>query len=881
MDLPDRTSSPAASDPSLERFARLVRSLLGVPVALVTLVSADEQVFPGALGLPEPWQTTRSTPLSHSFCQHVVLSREPLVIADAREHPLVRDNLAIPDLGVVAYAGHPLVGADGDVVGSLCAIDTEPRHWTTEHLAALADLAEACSTQLQLTAARQAAQASADRMQQVMADREEDRRRWELAADATGVGSFDWHLAGGSVRVDQRLLAIYGVPAAEAAPLERDIGFFRQHLHPEDAERVSRAVATAVEDRSAYAVQCRIVLPGGDTRWVQIHGHLVLGADGTVERIIGATFDTTAEHEGEVRTARVLEAMPAGYLFVDREWRFTVVNDAAEQIVGVPREELLGVSIYDAFPANVGSDFERAYRAAVDTGTPQTVQAFYPEPLDRWFEVLCWPTPDGLALFFTDTTGQVRTLARAEAAAERLALLASVNRALLESADVRAALGDLPESLVPALADGCVLTLMQEDGRPVDIGSWHADPAVRPLLSRYARIRIAAQSLTSPLARALATGQTVRSTAADVQASLADGEAKSLLPDLQAAHVVYVPVRGRDRVRGVISLFCGPARVRDRADEQTAADIADRVGLALDNAALLAAQSQVAEGLQRSLLTEPPEPDHAQVVVRYVPASESVKVGGDWYDAFLQTSGQTMLVIGDVVGHDIAAAAAMGQLRGLLRGIAAYTDAGPAEVLRGLDAAMQLLQIPTLATAAVARFEQTTEELAQGVTRMVWSNAGHPPPVVIHPDGTLAVLAEHPADLLLGVDAHARRAEHTVVLDRGSTVLLYTDGLVERRGSTLDDDMARLEQAIADVGAATLDELCDGLVDRLVQGRNDDDIALVAVRLHRQDRPRPVEAGPNDVPPELPPDPATPEGPGRPGVPDQVRRRPGGRAEEP
>jgi serine phosphatase RsbU (regulator of sigma subunit) len=254
------------------------------------------------------------------------------------------------------------------------------------------------------------------------------------------------------------------------------------------------------------------------------------------------------------------------------------------------------------------------------------------------------------------------------------------------------------------------------------------------------------------------------------------------------------------------------------------------------------------------LLTEPPEPDHAEIAVRYLPAAEAARVGGDWYDAFLQPGGTTMLVIGDVVGHDTEAAAAMGQLRGLLRGIATYSDAGPVEVLRGLDASMRTLQTKTLATAAVARFEQTPDELERGVTRMRWANAGHLPPLIINPDGSLAELATWRGDLLLGVDAEARRRESVVTLDRGSTVLLYTDGLIERRDSDLDHGLVRLRDALADLVDLPLDELLDELIERLVHGRPDDDVAIVAVRLHRQDRRRPAEAGPNDVPPDVPPE---------------------------
>jgi serine phosphatase RsbU (regulator of sigma subunit) len=143
-----------APDPGMEHYARRVRRRLDVPVALVSLVTGDQQVFPGMVGLPEPWATARCTPLSHSFCQYVVASEEPLVVNDAREHPWVQHNLAVSELGVVAYAGMPLTDAAGLVLGSLCAIDTAPRSWTTDELDALADLAHGCSMELRLRLSR-------------------------------------------------------------------------------------------------------------------------------------------------------------------------------------------------------------------------------------------------------------------------------------------------------------------------------------------------------------------------------------------------------------------------------------------------------------------------------------------------------------------------------------------------------------------------------------------------------------------------------------------------------------------------------------------------------------------------------------------------------
>jgi GAF domain-containing protein len=129
-------------DPGLDTLARLCAKLLDVPVALISLVESDRQFFSASCGLPQPWAGERQTRLSHSFCQHVVVSRQPFVVSDAREHPLVRENLAIRDLGVIAYAGIPLTTPEDEVLGSFCAIDNKPRTWTKADLETLGDFAQ-------------------------------------------------------------------------------------------------------------------------------------------------------------------------------------------------------------------------------------------------------------------------------------------------------------------------------------------------------------------------------------------------------------------------------------------------------------------------------------------------------------------------------------------------------------------------------------------------------------------------------------------------------------------------------------------------------------------------------------------------------------------
>jgi GAF domain-containing protein len=139
---------------SFDRLTRLTATVLNVPMAMVSLVDRDRQFFKSCLGLPEPWASQRQTPLSHSFCRHVVESRRPLVVSDAREHPMLRDNPAIRDLGVIAYAGAPLITPDGHVLGTVCAIDHQPRHWTPEQVEILCNLAGSVLSEIQLHAAQ-------------------------------------------------------------------------------------------------------------------------------------------------------------------------------------------------------------------------------------------------------------------------------------------------------------------------------------------------------------------------------------------------------------------------------------------------------------------------------------------------------------------------------------------------------------------------------------------------------------------------------------------------------------------------------------------------------------------------------------------------------
>jgi GAF domain-containing protein len=148
----DLLDTPA--EESFDRLARVAAKVVGAPVALVTAVDRDRQFFKSCLGLPEPWATRRETPLSHSFCQHAVAAREPVIVTDAREDSRFNDNLAIRDLGVIAYLGVPLITTDGQALGTLCVIDHEPRIWTQDEIRLVTDIAAAVVTEITVRTAR-------------------------------------------------------------------------------------------------------------------------------------------------------------------------------------------------------------------------------------------------------------------------------------------------------------------------------------------------------------------------------------------------------------------------------------------------------------------------------------------------------------------------------------------------------------------------------------------------------------------------------------------------------------------------------------------------------------------------------------------------------
>lgn len=292
----------------------------------------------------------------------------------------------------------------------------------------------------------------------------------------------------------------------------------------------------------------------------------------------------------------------------------------------------------------------------------------------------------------------------------------------------------------------------------------------------------------------------------------------------------FVPMLSEDRVLGVLVLSWDEPREEDEELHDTLRALGGYAALALSRSQLLEERRRTAHILQRSMLPELPVLDDVELDAQYATAGRSDEVGGDWYDVVRLRDGSLALMIGDVTGHDMFAAARMGQLRSVLRGLAWANDETPAGVLDLLDQAIDGIGLTATATAVLARLAPGPDGPA-GSRVLSWSNAGHPAPLVARGDGTVELLTDK-NDLMLGIAPGVQRHDRQTTLGPGDLLVLYTDGLVERRDEPLNRGIGRLTQAVADLQARG--ELTAGaLIAALGPSTRTDDVAVLTVGLPR------------------------------------------------
>jgi GAF domain-containing protein len=419
---------------------------------------------------------------------------------------------------------------------------------------------------------------------------------------------------------------------------------------------------------------------------------------------------------------------------------------------------------------------------------------------------------------------------RAQDARERSSVLADTTTAIGTPGSTHERLQRVCECLVPRFADVAIVELPAERGGRTAVTIAHGDSARVAVPGGLLTAPGVADRVASGAARVLAGGhvELLADTARGSRtAPFADAWMRDLFDDLGIRSYLGVPLRAGAAVIGAILLGQVDSGRRFGADDTAfAVDLGERVGLILDNVRLTDAEHEIAAELQQRLLpaalTAPPG---TTLAARYRAGHARLAVGGDWYEVVGRPDGRVVIAVGDIVGHGPRAAAAMGQVRSALTATASAAD-GPHDLLRRLDDFASRTPDVRYSTVCVAFLDPGDGDLR-------YACAGHPPPLLLRPDGSTDLLGggrSYPLALASPPGFVARPpGEARAVVPPGARLILYTDGLIERRGASIDDGIARLLSAVQRHSAQPLEALCDALLGDLLPAAAEDDTALLCV----------------------------------------------------
>ncbi|WP_346433884.1 SpoIIE family protein phosphatase [Nonomuraea composti] len=539
----------------------------------------------------------------------------------------------------------------------------------------------------------------------------------------------------------------------------------------------------------------------------------------------------------------------AGTYVVDDRGRIIDVSPRAEHLLRRSAAELLGRDAHDALHRGRGG--EPLPRSLCDMRQP-LLEGVTASGEDAWLErgdgslmqiswmvTPCGTEGDGganaLVIFYETGSSEPGEWVRTQAPTtmtelDRLALLAETTTTLTSSLDSDETIRHLVRLVVPLLADWVVIDLLTEEGEVVRNTVVHHENGVLTHREDLERL-MPPLSMESPmpLSRAL-RGVTATLVGPEHYQGPPDSGIAVAQRELFEATGIHsaciAPIRGVRDVVGAMTLGrAGQPHPFSTNDLLLVEDIARRAGLALDNARLYERQRRVAETMQRHLLPRLPSVPGLEMGACYLPAPRASQVGGDWYDAFVLSGETTGLVIGDVVGHDLDAASGMAQVCNMLRAYAGELEEPPSAVMERLDQAVVRMAEATMATAVFARAERSGDGW-----RLRWTNAGHPPPLLIEENGRTRYL-EEASSMLLGTGFAPARKDAVVELPPRSTLLFYTDGLIESPTHSLDDGLDRLREEAAALTRHPLSTYCDRLLSRVRPADNDDDVAMLTLRV--------------------------------------------------
>ncbi|MEE1929899.1 SpoIIE family protein phosphatase [Streptomyces sp. TRM 70351] len=658
--------------------------------------------------------------------------------------------------------------------------------------------------------------------------------------------------------LDDRGRIVFWSPQAEALlgyPAEEALGRYGARLlvPEEHYHLVLRLFAELMADeRGSWEGTFPALHKDGGVRLLEFRNMRLLDDGGDAYALSLATDQPTLRRvERDLAlSVRLVEQSPIGLAIMDTDLRYVAVNPALERISGIPADAHLGRRVRDILPFLHSDSAERAMRRVLETGEPVLDKYTIGRMPTDQHEERAWSVSLhrledaggrvlGLATSVVDVTDRHRAGLEAERARHRLAVVADASVRIGTTLDLAQTARELADVAVPELADVAAVDVLDAvlagrrstpapDGpavfRALALGVGHPTDAARAADPPGESARYGADRLVT---RCVRTGRPVlvaRTTDADLARIARGPDSAGLLARAGVHSYLAVPLIARGEVLGALDL----KRARnplpfDEEDVALACELAARAAVCIDNARWYERQRDTALTLQRSLLPQhPPHLYGLDVASRYQPAEAVSEVGGDWFDTLPLSRDRTALIVGDVMGSGINAATTMGRLRTATQTLAEL-DLDPAELLRHLD------RITTGIDNYIATCVYALYDPHSGACCV--ANAGHLPPAVVR-HGRRPELLDLPTGAPLGVGGTVFRSV-TVELAPGDRLVLYTDGLVERRDEDIDVRLQAL-LAVLEGEDRPLEETCDRLLDHL-RGRDEqddhDDAALLVARV--------------------------------------------------
>ncbi|MDX3071368.1 SpoIIE family protein phosphatase [Streptomyces sp. MI02-7b] len=646
----------------------------------------------------------------------------------------------------------------------------------------------------------------------------EPRQRWRLAerrpgtrlpttATDVGVGTWEWNVRTGEAFLDDAAQHVFGMPPDM---YDGRIETWVELVHPEDLPWVIADAEDAARAVGGYAAEYRVRRPDGGFRWVQARGRSVHGDDGRPLLLRGVLWDSTETRVAMDTVGRALRHMSDGFLALAPDGRIIFANAQADRLLGTPGRT--GGRILWDLPGVGPSALEARCREAARSGTPVSGDIAW-DGGQRTYRARVMPVPDGLTVYLTDVSERRRAeeaqAKAAQGAADRAAHIGRLTTALAEAVTVNDVVHAVAERVLPLFdATGLIIQTLEGDFlRAVGFVGYPPD-----LMRRTGR-----EQLTpgTPGADALRDRMPLYITSAREYVSLYPNRAE--LREWAQKHAwAFLPLIVSGKPVGCCVVSFSEPRPFTEEERTLLTALAGLIAQALERARLYDAEHGRAQELQRGLLPRTlPVLPAVTAAARYLPATEGTTAGGDWYDVIPLSADRTALVIGDVMGHGISEAVTMGRLRTAVHTLAGL-ELPPDELMAHLNDLVSDLGDDFYATCLYAVYDP-----AAG--RCALARAGHPPPALVRPDGTVHFVGG-PPDPPLGAATPPFALVELEVPDR-SLLALYSDGLVESSRRDIDTGMAELAEVLT--RALTLTPAAPG------SGGRHDDRRLEVRRLER------------------------------------------------